>query len=203
MDKLTSIKAFTKVVQHGSFAAAARELRLSRSAVSKYVIELEQELGVQLLAPHDPQRKPDRERPSLLRALPRHPCRPRGGGPRRQSPASRAARAAARQRPHVVRDDASRFGTRRLHGEISRGAVSGRAERRTARSRARRLRRYAANCRSAVIEPHRAQDRARPIASFVPRRPTSIAAARRTIPMTCVATTASTTDISRPAINGS
>jgi DNA-binding transcriptional LysR family regulator len=49
MDKLNSLKAFTKVVQHGSFAAAARELRLSRSAVSKYVIDLEQELGVQLL----------------------------------------------------------------------------------------------------------------------------------------------------------
>ena len=49
MDKLTSIKAFTKVVQHGGFAAAARELRLSRSAVSKYVIDLERELGVQLL----------------------------------------------------------------------------------------------------------------------------------------------------------
>src|SRR5215475_11576813 len=49
MDKLISIKAFTKVVQHGGFAAAARELNLSRSAVSKYVIELEQALGVQLL----------------------------------------------------------------------------------------------------------------------------------------------------------
>jgi DNA-binding transcriptional LysR family regulator len=49
MDKLTSIKAFTRVVQHGSFAAAARELRLSRSVISKYVIELEQELGSQLL----------------------------------------------------------------------------------------------------------------------------------------------------------
>jgi DNA-binding transcriptional LysR family regulator len=49
MDKLNSIKAFTKVVQHGSFAAAAREMQLSRSAVSKYVIDLEQELGVQLL----------------------------------------------------------------------------------------------------------------------------------------------------------
>jgi DNA-binding transcriptional LysR family regulator len=49
MDKLTSIKAFTQVVQHGSFAAAARELRLSRSVVSKYVIELERELGSQLL----------------------------------------------------------------------------------------------------------------------------------------------------------
>jgi DNA-binding transcriptional LysR family regulator len=50
MDKLSSIRAFTKVVEHGGFAAAARELRLSRSAVNKYVIELEQELGVQLLA---------------------------------------------------------------------------------------------------------------------------------------------------------
>jgi DNA-binding transcriptional LysR family regulator len=49
MDKLNSIKAFTKVVQQGSFAAAAREMKLSRSAVSKYVIDLEQELGVQLL----------------------------------------------------------------------------------------------------------------------------------------------------------
>jgi DNA-binding transcriptional LysR family regulator len=49
MDKLTSIRAFTRVVQHGNFAAAARELRLSRSAVSKYVIDLERELGAQLL----------------------------------------------------------------------------------------------------------------------------------------------------------
>ncbi|MPZ37434.1 MAG: LysR family transcriptional regulator [Rhizobiales bacterium] len=49
MDKLQSIRAFTKVVQHGSFAAAARDMRLSRSAVSKYVIDLEQDLGTQLL----------------------------------------------------------------------------------------------------------------------------------------------------------
>src|SRR6202051_2981366 len=49
MDKLTSMRAFTRVVQQGSFAAAARELRLSRSAGSKYVIELEQELGAELL----------------------------------------------------------------------------------------------------------------------------------------------------------
>lgn len=49
MDKLTSIRAFTKVVAHGSYSEAARELRLSRSAVSKHVSDLEQELGVQLL----------------------------------------------------------------------------------------------------------------------------------------------------------
>src|SRR4029077_13184620 len=49
MDKLSSLRAFVKVVEHASFSEAARALRLSRSAVSKHVIELEQELGVQLL----------------------------------------------------------------------------------------------------------------------------------------------------------
>jgi DNA-binding transcriptional LysR family regulator len=49
MDKFASIRAFTKVVAHGNFSKAAQELRLSRSAVSKYVIDLERDLGVQLL----------------------------------------------------------------------------------------------------------------------------------------------------------
>jgi DNA-binding transcriptional LysR family regulator len=49
MDKLSSMRAFVKVVEHGSFSEAARSLRLSRSAVSKHVMELEQTLGVQLL----------------------------------------------------------------------------------------------------------------------------------------------------------
>jgi DNA-binding transcriptional LysR family regulator len=49
MDKLASIRAFIKVVEHGSFAEAARALRLSRSAASKHVIDLERRLGVQLL----------------------------------------------------------------------------------------------------------------------------------------------------------
>jgi DNA-binding transcriptional LysR family regulator len=49
MDKLDAMRAFVKVVQHNSFSEAARELRLSRSAVSKSVNELEKDLGVQLL----------------------------------------------------------------------------------------------------------------------------------------------------------
>ncbi|GAB4226639.1 MAG: LysR family transcriptional regulator [Elainellaceae cyanobacterium] len=49
MDKFESIRAFTKVVESSGFAAAARELELSRSAVNKLVINLENELGVQLL----------------------------------------------------------------------------------------------------------------------------------------------------------
>jgi DNA-binding transcriptional LysR family regulator len=50
MDKLTSLRAFVKVVEAASFSEAGRRLRLSRSAVSKYVAELEEELGVQLLS---------------------------------------------------------------------------------------------------------------------------------------------------------
>ncbi|MBF2001041.1 MAG: LysR family transcriptional regulator [Synechococcales cyanobacterium M58_A2018_015] len=49
MDKFESIRAFTRVVAAGGFAAAAREMGLSRSAVNKLVIALENELGVQLL----------------------------------------------------------------------------------------------------------------------------------------------------------
>lgn len=49
MDKFESIRAFTKVVEDGGFAAAARNMGLSRSAVSKHVINLEQSLGTQLL----------------------------------------------------------------------------------------------------------------------------------------------------------
>jgi DNA-binding transcriptional LysR family regulator len=49
MDKVASLRAFVKVVETGSFAEAGRQLRLSRSAISKYVAELEQSLGVQLL----------------------------------------------------------------------------------------------------------------------------------------------------------
>lgn len=49
MDKFASLKAFTKVVENGGFAAAARDLGLSRSQVNKLVINLEESLGVQLL----------------------------------------------------------------------------------------------------------------------------------------------------------
>jgi DNA-binding transcriptional LysR family regulator len=49
MDKLASLRAFVKVVELGSFSEAGRQLRLSRSAISKYVGDLEQSLGVQLL----------------------------------------------------------------------------------------------------------------------------------------------------------
>lgn len=49
MDKLQAMNALVKVVASGSYAEAARRLGLTRSAVSKAVMELEQGLGVRLL----------------------------------------------------------------------------------------------------------------------------------------------------------
>ena len=203
MDKLTSIRAFTRVVQHGSFAAAARELRLSRSAVSKYVIDLEQELGVAAAGPHHPQRQPDRERAGLLRALHRHPGRSRGGRPRGGAAAIGAARPVARQCADVVRHAPSRPRGRGLHGAISAAADPAGAERSADRSGAGRLRRHAAHRRPAVIEPDRPQDRARATRGL--RGAVLSGAARRaaSIPTTCAITTASPTATSPPATSGS
>ncbi|MDR3373424.1 MAG: LysR family transcriptional regulator [Ancalomicrobiaceae bacterium] len=49
MDKLDAMNAFVKVVSLGSYAEAGRALGITRSAVSKAVMELEQLLGARLL----------------------------------------------------------------------------------------------------------------------------------------------------------
>jgi DNA-binding transcriptional LysR family regulator len=49
MDKFAAIDAFAQVVENEGFAAAARQMRVSRSQVNKAVINLEDHLGVQLL----------------------------------------------------------------------------------------------------------------------------------------------------------
>ncbi|HEX2889882.1 LysR family transcriptional regulator [Vineibacter terrae] len=49
MDPLDGIAAFARVVDSGSFSAAARRLRISKSAVSAHVQRLEGRLGVRLL----------------------------------------------------------------------------------------------------------------------------------------------------------
>lgn len=48
MNRLTALRAFVAVVEHGSFAAAARATGASNAAVSKNVRELEASLGVRL-----------------------------------------------------------------------------------------------------------------------------------------------------------
>src|ERR1041384_937804 len=50
MSTLEAIELFSATVEAGSFAAAARRLRVTPSAVSRRVAQLEQELGVALLS---------------------------------------------------------------------------------------------------------------------------------------------------------
>ncbi|WP_328805041.1 LysR family transcriptional regulator [Stappia albiluteola] len=49
MDSLIRMRCFLQVVQSGGFSAAARDMGRSKALVSKYVSELEDELGVRLL----------------------------------------------------------------------------------------------------------------------------------------------------------
>lgn len=49
MRQLSNVSVFIKIVESGSFAAAAKDLGISKSAVSKQVVKLEESLGVPLL----------------------------------------------------------------------------------------------------------------------------------------------------------
>ena len=49
MDRLAGMEVFARVVETGSFSEAARQLGLSKSAVSKQVSALEDRLGARLL----------------------------------------------------------------------------------------------------------------------------------------------------------
>lgn len=49
MDRLTEMEAFVTVVDHGGFTEAARQMGLSKSAVSKHVAALEARLAARLL----------------------------------------------------------------------------------------------------------------------------------------------------------
>lgn len=49
MDTLTRMRCFIQVIESGGFSAAARDMGRSKALVSKYISELEDELGVRLL----------------------------------------------------------------------------------------------------------------------------------------------------------
>ncbi|WP_068085422.1 LysR family transcriptional regulator [Novosphingobium rosa] len=49
MDRLTTMATFLKVVKSGNFTAAAEELSISRTLVSRHVADLEAHLGIKLL----------------------------------------------------------------------------------------------------------------------------------------------------------
>ena len=49
MDRLHSMRVFSRVVDEGSFARAARELNLSPAVVTRLVADLEEHLGSRLI----------------------------------------------------------------------------------------------------------------------------------------------------------
>ena len=49
MDRLQSMRVFSKVVELGSFARAAQHLSMSNAVVTRYVADLEAHLGTRLL----------------------------------------------------------------------------------------------------------------------------------------------------------
>ena len=59
MDKLRALQYFVRVVEAGSFAAAARELEVSPPAVTHLIASLERVLGAKLLRRGSPHLKPD------------------------------------------------------------------------------------------------------------------------------------------------
>lgn len=50
MDRMTAMETFVRVIECGSFSAAARQLSVGQPAVSKSIAQLEARLGVRLLA---------------------------------------------------------------------------------------------------------------------------------------------------------
>jgi DNA-binding transcriptional LysR family regulator len=49
VDRLGAMETFVRVMETGSFSAAAKHLNVSQSAVSKSIAQLEERLGVRLL----------------------------------------------------------------------------------------------------------------------------------------------------------
>jgi len=49
VDRLTAMQTLVRVIDTGSFSAAARQLDIGQPAVSKTIAQLEERLGVRLL----------------------------------------------------------------------------------------------------------------------------------------------------------
>ena len=60
--ELRHLRTIAAVARHRSFTKAGEELHLAQSAISQQIRRLEQEIGVEVLPPHEPQRRADRRR---------------------------------------------------------------------------------------------------------------------------------------------
>src|SRR5262249_26056121 len=49
MDRIATLRLFTRLAERGSFSAAAKDLKIKQSTASKWVAELEAELGASLV----------------------------------------------------------------------------------------------------------------------------------------------------------
>src|SRR6516165_7024638 len=67
MLELNDIVVFARVVEAGSFTAAARLLGMPKTTVSRRIAALEREVGVRFASAHDTQPQCDGRRTSLLR----------------------------------------------------------------------------------------------------------------------------------------
>jgi hypothetical protein len=111
MDTLTRMRAFIDVVEAEGFSAAGRKVGRSKALLSKYVRELEDELGALAAQPHHAAVFADRGRPHLLQAGIRDHPRDRFSGRQRCAipPATCAAASSCRRRaPSPTRRSASR-----------------------------------------------------------------------------------------------
>ena len=70
MRDLNELYFFAKVVDHGGFSAAAQQLGIPKSRLSRHIAQLEHRLGVTAAEPDHAAGDPDRVGKDLLPALP-------------------------------------------------------------------------------------------------------------------------------------
>ena len=157
MDKLEAMNAFVKVVALGSYAEAGRVLGLTRSAVSKAVMELEQLLDARLL-----DRTTRRVGPTEAGLAYYERCLEIIG--RVEETEMEVSRLHTEPRGvlrvnarHVVRGALSRSSGRRFHASLSRPQNRADAQRPLYRSHRRRGGCHHSDRESCRFQPHRAQ----------------------------------------------
>ena len=107
MNRLLGMEAFVRVVDAGSFSAAARQWGRSKAVLSKYVSALEEHLGVELL------RRTTRSL-SLTEAGQAYHPPVHGAAGRAREPRGQRARRSRRPSRHPARDRTTRFSARYL-----------------------------------------------------------------------------------------